>query len=132
MRIRWADQLPQGISVQSEEEVLTKIEELARQAGFDMARQVSLEDDLRSHADLVIETPQGLLIFEVRRKSSNDRARIDIETRPNDTYRTRHLLLRQIDQEPWELVNDSDLREGDVPATPDDLTTLVEKLFSKR
>jgi hypothetical protein len=130
MRLSWADQAPPGITFQGEEEVLTNLEQLAVAARFEVVPLATLDQELRAGADLVIQTPQGKLIFGVRRKAANGRNKIDIDTRPERTYRTRHLLLRQIGDEPWELINDSDLRDGDVPANADELRFLVDRLFA--
>jgi hypothetical protein len=130
MRLTWANQVPPGVSFQGEEAVLTNLGQLAVAAGFKVAREAKLDQELRARADFVIETPNGMLIFEVRRKAANGRNRIDIDTRPENTYRTRHLLLQQIGDEPWVLINDSDLREGEVPASVEDFRGLVERLFA--
>ncbi len=81
--------------MQSEEDVLTRIEQVAQEAGFIVAREPPAEYRDRAEGDLLVETPEGLLLFEARRKSSNARARVDVETRPKTDYRTRHLLLEK-------------------------------------
>jgi hypothetical protein len=132
MRLTWADQLPAGISVQSEEEVLTRIEQVAQEAGFPVSREPSPEYRDRAEGDLLVETPEGLLLFEARRKSNNLRARIDVETRPRTSYRTRHLLLEKDGEEPWRLLNDSNLPEQDPLESADAFRRMVARLFSAR
>lgn len=130
MRLTWADQAPQGISFGPEQEILTNFEDLATRAGYEVVETRKLDNDIRSVADMVVRTEKGLLLFGVRRKAQNDRGKIDIETRPKSTYRTRHLLLRQSGGEHWELRNDSDLREGVIPGDPGGFQALVDRLFS--
>jgi len=129
MRLAWANELPPGISIRTEEEALAKIEELAKEARFKVIREEhSPEKDL--YSDLTVETPKGRVLFEVRRKTTNNRARIDIETRPTDTYRTRHLLLEKLGNQPWTLLNDSSLPEKNLLDGPEEFRDLIERLFS--
>ena len=130
MRLSWADQAPAGISFEPEQQVLTGIENLAASAGYELVEVEKLDTDVRSIADMVVRTNRGLLLFGVRRKGQNDRGKIDIETRPDSTYRTRHLLLKQNGAGQWELRNDSDLSEGGIPGNPSVFHDLVERLFA--
>jgi hypothetical protein len=132
MRLSWASQAPVGVSFSPEEDVLTMLEALAVRAGFQIAKESQLEHELRARADMVVDTPMGRLLFEVRRKARDGRARIDIETRPSDSYRTRHVLLEQTESQDWVLVNDSDLPEGDIPVSPEAFQSLIGKLFARR
>jgi len=130
MRLTWANQAPTGISFDAEEELLTKLEGLARQAGYKVLDTSALEFDARSLADVAIQTDQGKLYFGVRQKSRNDIARIDVETRPDFSYRTRHVLLQRRHGSDWELRNDSNLPEGVPPTNISEMEQLVDKLFS--
>jgi len=132
MRLTWADQAPSGISFEPEQQILSKIEDLGKSAGYEVVDSSTLDFDTRSFADMVLKTKLGLLLFGVCQKSHNSTARIDIETRPNSSYRTRHLLLQQRNGSEWELRNDSDLPEGSPPNDSQGLEHLVEKLFGGR
>ena len=130
MRLTWANQAPTGITFDAEEELLTTLESLARQAGYEILDTSKLDFDSRSLADVAIQTDKGRLYFGVRQKSRNDIAKIDIETRPKLSYRTRHVLLQRREGNPWELRNDSNLPEGVPPTNTLELAQLVDKLFS--
>ena len=130
MRLSWANQAPTGIRFDAEEELLTHLEGQARQAGYEVLDTSTLDFDSRSLADVAIQTAKGKLFFGVRQKSRNDIARIDIETRPKLSHRTRHVLLQRRQGDQWELRNDSNLPEGVPPTNTAELAQLVDKLFS--
>jgi len=131
MRLNWADQAPNGISFSSEENILTRFEDFATSLNYKVVDSKELDYDTRSLADLVIVTDDGQLLFGVRQKSHNGTARIDIETRPSFTYRTRHVILQQLNGHDWELRNDSDLSEGEPPQSPEEFQALVTKLLAR-
>jgi hypothetical protein len=130
MRIAWVNELPAGISVQAEEDALTRIEKLAEEARFKIVRADLSQDQDGPPSDLIIETPKGRVLFEVRRKTANNRARIDVETRPDGTYRTRHLLLEKLANQPWMLLNDSSMPEKNLLENSEAFRDLMERLFS--
>jgi hypothetical protein len=129
VRLSWADQAPVNITFGPEEVVLSGLESLAKSAGYKVVDSTKLDFDARSLADMAVETDRGMLFFGVRQKSHNGVAKIDIETRPKLSHRTRHLLLMQRNGDNWQVRNDSDLPEGALPQSPEEFRELVTKLF---
>ena len=91
---------------------MREVTRLAPLVGLRAVPKKSQDDETRSAADLVLESPQGRLLFAVRPKSSNEHARIDVDSRPARHYRTRHVRLERNGTGTWRVVTDSDIPLG--------------------
>lgn len=82
---------------------------MASRVGLQAVPKKTQDQETRASADLVLEGPQGRLLFAIRPKASNENARIDVESRPSRHYRTRHVRLERSGNGAWRIVTDSEI-----------------------
>lgn len=109
MKLAWVTQTPPGVSFDPEVGLLQEVGRMARRIGLRTVPKSGQDSETRSYTDLVIESPHGRLLFAVRPKSSNDHARIDVDSRPTRHHRTRHVRLERNGDGAWRIVTDSDI-----------------------